>query len=95
MCPISNVRTGVVSDLASHPIRRYFDAGLLVTANSDDPTMFQTDLANEYRQLEAVQAWTRPEICQLVLNAIEAAWVPSSRKSALADEFRADPNWVM
>jgi adenosine deaminase len=94
MCPVSNVRTGVVPDLASHPIRRYFDAGLLVTANSDDPTMFQTNLANEYRQLEVLQSWTRPEICRLVLNAIEASWLPAGRKSVLAEEFRADSSWV-
>ena len=49
MCPISNVRTNVVGSLREHPIRRYFEAGMIVTVNTDDPKMFQTSLADEYR----------------------------------------------
>ena len=46
--PTSNVRTGVCLSFAEHPLRSYFDAGLLVTLNSDDPAFFGSDLANEY-----------------------------------------------
>ena len=95
MCPVSNVCTGVVPSLAEHPIRRFFDAGLLVTANSDDPAMFQTSLANEYRQLEAVLGFTRAEICQLVDNAIEASWLPAERKAEMTGEFHAHEGWVL
>jgi adenosine deaminase len=49
VCPISNVRTGVVPDLARHPIRDYYEKGLLVTINSDDPKMFDTSLEKELR----------------------------------------------
>ena len=37
ICISSNVRTGCCVTLAEHPVRRYFDAGLMVTLNSDDP----------------------------------------------------------
>ena len=37
ICPLSNVRLRAVSDLESHPLRDLFDAGVLVTINSDDP----------------------------------------------------------
>lgn len=93
MCPVSNVRTGCVPSLAEHPIRRFFDAGLLVTANSDDPAMFQTSLAGEYRALERDLGFTRDEIRQLVRNAIEASWLPPERKATLAEEFSAHPAW--
>jgi adenosine deaminase len=93
MCPVSNVRTGVVADLRSHPIRQYFDAGVLVTVNSDDPKMFQTSLADEYRQLEETCGWTRSELRQLALNAVEASWLPADRKTSLAAEFEAWPGW--
>jgi len=46
--PTSNVRTRVCASFAEHPLRRYFDAGLLVTLNSDDPAFFGSDLVNEY-----------------------------------------------
>ncbi|MBS3795985.1 MAG: adenosine deaminase [Candidatus Thorarchaeota archaeon] len=50
-CPVSNVRTRVVESIKHHPIREYYDSGLMVTVNSDDPTLFQTNLNNEYPQL--------------------------------------------
>lgn len=93
MCPISNVRTNVVGSLREHPIRRYFDAGIVVTVNSDDPKMFQTSLADEYRLLEQECGWTRLEICRVILNAIESSWLSSERKASLTAEFRRDPAW--
>ena len=94
MCPVSNVRTQTVSSLAEHPIRRYFEAGLVVTVNTDDPKMFQTSLANEYRLLEQECGWTRQEICRLISSAIESSWLPVERKQVLAEEIRKDPSWV-
>src|SRR6202000_1126200 len=49
ICMTSNVRTGSCTSLAEHPLRRYFDSGLMVTLNSDDPTLFGSDLLGEYR----------------------------------------------
>jgi len=48
VCPTSNVCLGVYPDYATHPLRRLWDAGLLVTVNSDDPPMFGADLNHEY-----------------------------------------------
>ncbi len=84
MCPLSNVRTGVVPDLAAHPIRRYFDHGILVTVNTDDPTMFNNSLAEEYAALAAVHGFTPAEIRQLKRNAIAASWLPEERKRAIS-----------
>ena len=93
MCPVSNVRTNVVGSLREHPIRRYFDAGVLVTVNSDDPKMFQTSLAGEYRLLEQQCGWTKPEICGVIMNAVESSWLSDEEKSSLASQFRASPSW--
>ncbi len=93
MCPISNVRTGVVGNLFEHPIRQYFDAGMIVTVNTDDPKMFQTHLANEYCLLEQECGWTRPGICRLILFAIESSWLSNDRKAALAARFINDTAW--
>jgi adenosine deaminase len=87
MCPMSNVRTRVVPSLAEHPIRRYLEAGVIVTVNTDDPKMFQTRLSEEYRLLEQEQGWTKAEICGTILNAISSSWLPDDRKAPLAAEF--------
>ena len=48
VCPTSNVRLGVFPSLATHPLRRLYDAGVPVTVNSDDPPLFNTTLTDEY-----------------------------------------------
>jgi len=93
MCPVSNVRTCVVGSLLQHPVRRYFEAGIIVTVNTDDPKMFQTSLAEEYRLLEQECGWTRAEICRLIQNAIESSWQSEEQKQALLACFRSDERW--
>jgi adenosine deaminase len=93
MCPMSNVRTRVVDNLSDHPIRQYFEAGMIVTVNTDDPKMFQTSLAEEYRLLAQECGWTKTEICRLILNAIESSWQPAAQKAALTASFKKDELW--
>ena len=49
VCPISNVRTGVVASLAAHPLPALVAAGVRCSVSTDDPAMFGTDLGTEYR----------------------------------------------
>ena len=79
--PTSNVRTGVCPSFAHHPLRQYFDAGLLVTLNSDDPAFFGSDVANEYLLAHKQQAFTRDELRQLARNSIHASFLPESSKN--------------
>jgi aminodeoxyfutalosine deaminase len=48
VCPISNLRTGVVRSLAEHPLPRLVAAGVVCSISTDDPQMFDTDLTREY-----------------------------------------------
>ncbi len=90
MCPLSNVRTGVVPSIEAHPIRRYFDLGLMVTVNSDDPKMFGNSLAEEYATLERALGFTPYEVQTLVLNGVRASWLPEARKAVMVGEFERD-----
>ena len=80
--PTSNVRTGVCSSFADHPLRRYFDQGLLVSLNSDDPAFFGSDVANEYLLAHTLQGFTREELRQLAANSIRASFLPAPEKAA-------------
>jgi len=93
MCPLSNVRTGVVDKLSNHPIREYVQQGVKVTVNTDDPKMFDTSLAQEYRLLERECGFTKAEICRLILAAIDSSWLPEQGKRELASEFKRHPAW--
>jgi aminodeoxyfutalosine deaminase len=48
VCPISNLRTGVVGSLAEHPLPELAAAGIGCSVSTDDPAMFGTDLATDY-----------------------------------------------
>lgn len=93
MCPLSNVRTGVVQSLREHPVRRYFERGILVTISTDDPRMFGNALAEEYALLEQQLGFSRDDIRTLILNGIRASWLSEVQKERLSTAFRADPAW--
>ena len=80
--PTSNVRTGVCPSFAAHPLRRYFDLGLLVTINSDDPAFFGSDLANEFLLAHTQQGFTRDELRQLAVNSIRGSFLPETEKAS-------------
>jgi adenosine deaminase len=94
LCPVSNVRTGAVGSIAEHPIREYFERGLVISVNTDDPAMFGTTLDAEYDLLMQECGFTRREICGLMLLAIESSWLPEDRKIVLATDFKKDSSWV-
>lgn len=95
MCPLSNVRTGVVSSYASHPVRRYFDHGVLLSINTDDPKMFSNSLAVEYQCLAEQKGFSASEIRKLVLQGIEMSWMPEEKKQRIADAFCQNPAWLI
>jgi len=74
--PTSNVRTGVCPSFADHPLRRFFDAGLLVTLNSDDPAFFGSDLSNEFLLAHSEQGFSPAELRNLASNSIRASFLP-------------------
>jgi aminodeoxyfutalosine deaminase len=80
--PTSNICTGVCSSFAAHPMRRYFDAGLLATLNSDDPAFFGSDIANEYLLAHSEQGFTPDELRQLAANSFRASFLPAATKNS-------------
>jgi aminodeoxyfutalosine deaminase len=86
VCPSSNVCTRVYDRIEDHPVAALVDAGVVVTINTDDPHMFGTDLSEEYRRLSRAFGLGVPELAQLVVNGIEASFLPVERRRRLAAE---------
>jgi aminodeoxyfutalosine deaminase len=78
----SNLKTGCCKSLADHPVRQYFDAGLMITLNSDDPAMFLSDLENEYRIAQSEFGFCDEHLRELAANSIEASFLPPDQKLA-------------
>jgi adenosine deaminase len=93
ICPTSNVRTGVVESYEEHPVRRYYQRGMFLSINTDDPKMFGISLAEEYMLLLQKKGFTPVEIKKLVLGSVEMSWMPKEKKSEMASLFYRDPAW--
>ena len=87
ICISSNVRTGCCQSLADHPVRRYFDSGLMITLNSDDPAMFGSDLEHEYQIAQDDFGFSNEHLRELAANSIEASFVPPDRKVDLLHQI--------
>lgn len=82
LCMTSNVRTASCSGLEVHPVKRYFDAGLMVTLNSDDPALFGSDLEGEYTLAHEQFEFTWEHLRELAANSFEASFLPPETKVA-------------
>lgn len=90
VCPTSNVATNVVSEFKSHPICNLIDRGLLVTINSDDPTMFHTSVTNEYLKLYHELGFTWNTLKMLALNGVKASFLNEKKKAEMIKEFEKE-----
>lgn len=89
VCLTSNLRTGCCSSLAEHPVRNYFDQGIMITLNSDDPAMFGTSLAHEYQLAQDKFGFTDEHLRELARNTFEASFLPAEKKLNFLNLFDA------
>ncbi len=69
ICITSNVKTGAAPSLGAHPVRKLFDAGVPITLNTDDPGVFETDLAREFALARDVFGFSEAELAQVAAAA--------------------------
>ncbi len=80
ICLTSNLRTGCCLQLHDHPVRGYFDQGLMLTLNSDDPAMFGTSLTREFELAQSEFGFTDEHLRELARNSFEASFLPAEKK---------------
>jgi aminodeoxyfutalosine deaminase len=83
----SNLRTGCCPALHEHPVRRYFEEGLMVTLNSDDPPFFGANLLEEYLLAHQAFEFSLEQMRELAANSVEASFLGPERKLALLGEI--------
>jgi aminodeoxyfutalosine deaminase len=89
ICVTSNLRTGCCAELAQHPVRRYFDQGLMLTINSDDPAIFRSSLVAEYGLVQEAFAFTDEHLRELARNSFEASFLAPEKKIEFLNLFDA------
>ena len=89
ICLTSNLRTGSCPSLSAHPIRQYFDQGIMITLNTDDPAMFRTSLSREYQLAQQGFGFTEEHLRELARNSFEASFLPAEKKLRFLNLFDA------
>jgi adenosine deaminase len=84
LCPTSNWQAGIVPSVAEHPLARLFRAGVPVTLNTDDTTVSDIKLSEEYLRAVEVIGLTLPELWSIDRRALDAG-------VAFADETTLAP----
>lgn len=90
VCPTSNIRLQVYPDYAHHPLRRLWEAGVLITIGSDDPPMFGIDLNHEYRVLVEEFNFSQAELERVSLNGIRSSFLSEAEKQKMIREFQTE-----
>jgi adenosine deaminase len=75
VCPTSNWLCNSVPSTREHPIRRLMEAGVQVTINSDDPSLFGIDLCHEYELLHREHGFTSEEFARCNAIAIDNSFI--------------------
>lgn len=90
VCPTSNIFTGAFAKtLADHPIRQLYLEGLNVTVNTDDPSVFSVQLADELTNLCNYSLLTVDQVLDIVQNGFSATFLPEAEKTRLWNEAAA------
>jgi adenosine deaminase len=89
LCPTSNWQAGVVPSLAAHPLGRLHRAGVPVTLSTDDTTVSDITLSEEYRRAVEAIGLTLPELWAIDRHALDAAFADVADLAPLRAAFEA------
>lgn len=88
VCPTSNFLTGAVGPEHPHPFVELDRAGVFVTIDADDPTLFGTSISQEYAYV--AEHAGRDALHRLIEQAVEASFLDDAPKRALRDRVHAE-----
>ena len=84
ICPTSNLFTRkYVQSLEAHPIKPFYNRGICVTVNTDDPTLFNAELISEYMNLLDHGIFSPSELLAIVRNTVYATFRTDKEKDTL------------
>ena len=86
VCPSSNLHTGVVAELADHPIKLFKDLKFRVTLNTDNRLMSDITMTQEMQNMVDVFGWDLLDMQWLTVNAVKSAFLPFDERLTLINE---------
>jgi len=90
ICMTSNLQTHAVPSIESHPIRRYFDLGIVVCINTDNRLMSAVTVTDELWLAHTRLRFSRAELDRMILYGFESAFLPFRERAALVATIRKE-----
>lgn len=87
VCPLSNLKLKVVSDMKNHPLKKMLDAGLLATVNSDDPAYFGGYVNENFFAVAVALNLSKEEITVLAKNSFKASFLDENKKQEMIEKI--------
>lgn len=72
VCPTSNTYTGAVKDMAHHPVKKFVEAGIRISINTDDPLYFAADLEQEYQIVQDLLGYSDAQMKAIMADTLKA-----------------------
>jgi adenosine deaminase len=99
LCPTSNVQTEAVMQLAEHPLSLFYDAGLQIVLNTDDPAVCGIDLNDEYCSVISQFDFSLYGVERLLVNGVMSCFLPPPERRALmqkiGSEYQEAKGWLL
>jgi len=92
VCPTSNIQTGLVERFWHHPLPELLALRVPVSINTDDPSVSDTTLSDEYHIAMSAMRVSLDQIKQSIVTAAEASFQPADDRQRLASWFRENLN---
>lgn len=89
LCPTSNIQTNAIMDWEDYPLRTFIENQVRCCINTDNRTVSQTTLTNEYQLLMTHCGLSYSEMKTLNLNAIEGSFADNKLKEQLIEQVKA------
>ncbi len=83
ICPTSNIDTFNCDSYINHPIRKLYDLGLNISINTDDRTVSNITLNEEYGLLKTYFNFSDDELTKININAMKHSFADDSTKEEI------------
>jgi adenosine deaminase len=90
VCLSSNVQTGAVPDIASHPLKFYFDYGLRVTINTDNRLITDTTVTRELWHAHREVGLSLEDLATIIVSGFKSAFLPFREKQDVLKDVNAE-----
>jgi adenosine deaminase len=87
LCPTSNLFLGLFKNMSAHPLPKFYEAGIKISINSDDPPFMSTTLGQEYERVQNEYKYSDKTMNNITRMAINSAFADKKTKENLLSQL--------